>query len=110
MIRRPTRSTLFPYTTLFRSEFLGSIDLNAAMGRVEATVTYQESCHLAHGQRIRKPPRQLLAAVPGLTFRELPGADLCCGSAGIYNVVQNQMSMQILAGKMASVNSTGANI
>ena len=66
--------------------------------------------HLAHGQRVRKQPRQLLAAVPGLTFREMPGADLCCGSAGIYNVVQNEMSMQILASKMEQVNTTGADV
>ena len=52
----------------------------------------------------------MLAAVPGLTFQEMPGADLCCGSAGIYNVVQNEMSMQILAHKMESVNATGAEI
>ena len=92
------------------TEFLGGIELNPRMGRVDATVTYQDSCHLAHGQRVRKPPRQLLAAVPGLTFREMPGSDLCCGSAGIYNVVQNEMSMQILAGKMKAVNATGANV
>jgi glycolate oxidase iron-sulfur subunit len=100
------------FSSLMRdvTEFLGSIELNPKMGRVDATVTYQDSCHLAHGQRIRKPPRQLLRAVPGLAFHEMPGADLCCGSAGIYNVVQNQMSMQILAGKMESVNSTGADI
>ena len=53
-------------------------------------------------------PRKLLAAIPGLTFREMRGADLCCGSAGIYNVVQNEMSMQILEHKMESVNATGA--
>ena len=92
------------------TEFLGGIELNPRMGRVEATVTYQDSCHLAHGQRVRKPPRQLLASIPGLTFREMPGSDLCCGSAGIYNVVQNEMSMQILAGKMKAVNGTGANV
>jgi glycolate oxidase iron-sulfur subunit len=92
------------------TEFLGGIELNPKMGRVDATVTYQDSCHLAHGQRVRKPPRQLLTGIPGLTFREMPGSDLCCGSAGIYNVVQNEMSMQILAGKMKAVNSTGAQI
>jgi glycolate oxidase iron-sulfur subunit len=100
------------FSSLMRdvTEFLSGIELNPNMGRVDATVTYQDSCHLAHGQRVRKPPRQLLAAVPGLTFREMPGSDLCCGSAGIYNVVQNEMSMQILAGKMKSVNATGAQI
>src|SRR4051812_8165123 len=92
------------------TEFLAGIELNPAMKPVNATVTYQDSCHLAHGQRVRTAPRKLLAAVPGLTFKEMAGADLCCGSAGIYNVVQNEMSMQILASKMASVNATAAPI
>jgi len=92
------------------TEFLAAIELNPRMGRIDATVTYQDSCHLAHGQRIRTAPRKLLAAVPGLTLREMAGADICCGSAGIYNVVQNEMSMQILASKMASVNATRAHI
>jgi glycolate oxidase iron-sulfur subunit len=92
------------------TEFLGEIELNPQMGRVDAIVTYQDSCHLAHGQRVRKAPRQLLGAIPGLEFREMPGADLCCGSAGIYNVVQTGMSMQILERKMESVNTTRAQI
>jgi glycolate oxidase iron-sulfur subunit len=53
---------------------------------------------------------QLLAMVPGLTFREMPGSDLCCGSAGIYNVVHNEMASRILANKMQSVQATGAEI
>ncbi len=92
------------------TEFLAGIELDAPMGQVDATVTYQDSCHLAHGQRIRTAPRKLLAAVPGLTFVEMPGADLCCGSAGIYNIVQNEMSSAILGHKMESVNSTHAAI
>jgi glycolate oxidase iron-sulfur subunit len=92
------------------TEFLATLELNPQMGPVHAVVTYQDSCHLAHGQRVRTAPRKLLAAIPGLTYREMPGADLCCGSAGIYNLVQNQMSMQILATKMASAKSTGAGI
>jgi glycolate oxidase iron-sulfur subunit len=92
------------------TEFLASIELNPKMGRVEATATYQDSCHLAHGQKVRSAPRKLLAAVPGLTFREMPFSDICCGSAGIYNVVQHDMSMQILDRKMESVNSTGASV
>jgi glycolate oxidase iron-sulfur subunit len=92
------------------TEFLGAIELNTRMGPVHATVTYQDACHLAHGQRVRTAPRKLLAAIPGLTFREMPGADLCCGSAGIYNVVESQMSSQILARKMESANTTGAGI
>ncbi len=78
------------------TEFLSSLELNPNLGRVDAVVTYQDSCHLAHGQHIRQSPRQLLGAIPGVTFREMAGSDLCCGSAGIYNVVQNEMAMQIL--------------
>jgi glycolate oxidase iron-sulfur subunit len=92
------------------TEFLASIDLNTDMRRVEAVATYQDSCHLAHGQKIREAPRKLLKAIPGLTFREMPMADLCCGSAGIYNVVQNEMAMQILAHKMENVRTTGASL
>ena len=92
------------------TEFLSSIELNPNLGRVDAIVTYQDSCHLAHGQKIRKSPRELLAAIPGVTFREMQGADICCGSAGIYNVVQNAMSMQILKHKMEAVNATQAQI
>jgi glycolate oxidase iron-sulfur subunit len=92
------------------TEFLSTLELNRNLGRVDAVVTYQDSCHLAHGQHIRQSPRQLLGAIPGLTFREMPGADICCGSAGIYNVVQNAMAMQILKHKMESVNATQAEI
>ncbi|MGC9948999.1 MAG: heterodisulfide reductase-related iron-sulfur binding cluster [Bryobacteraceae bacterium] len=92
------------------TEFLASIELNRAMKPLPLTVTYQDSCHLAHGQRIRTAPRKLLESVPGLTFREMPLSDLCCGSAGIYNVVQNEMSMQILERKMECVNRTGADV
>jgi glycolate oxidase iron-sulfur subunit len=92
------------------TEFLASIELNREMAPVDGIVTYQDSCHLAHGQRVRTAPRTLLAAIPGLKFREMRSADICCGSAGIYNVVENQMSMQILASKMETVNATGAGI
>jgi len=92
------------------TEFLASIELNRDMGPLPFTVTYQDSCHLAHGQKIRVAPRALLAAVPGLTFREMPLADLCCGSAGIYNVVENEMAMAILDKKMRNVNSTSAGV
>ncbi|HLH44789.1 MAG TPA: heterodisulfide reductase-related iron-sulfur binding cluster [Bryobacteraceae bacterium] len=90
------------------NEFLASIDLNPRMGEVRATVTYQDSCHLAHGQKIRSAPRKLLASVPGLTLKEMRLSDLCCGSAGIYNVVHTDMAMRLLAKKMESVNATGA--
>jgi glycolate oxidase iron-sulfur subunit len=90
------------------NEFLASIELNRDMKPLSLTVTYQDSCHLAHGQKIRSAPRKLLNAVPGLQLREMPLSDLCCGSAGIYNVVHTGMSMALLRKKMDSVNGTGA--
>jgi glycolate oxidase iron-sulfur subunit len=92
------------------TEFLASIDLNPKMGPVDVVATYQDSCHLAHGQKIKAAPRKLLEAIPGLTYREMPMADLCCGSAGIYNVVHNELAMQILQHKMEHVASTGASL
>lgn len=92
------------------TEFLASIDLNRDMGEVKAAVTYQDSCHLAHGQRVRSAPRQLLMAIPGVTLCEMRGADLCCGSASVYNVTQNEMSMRLLEGKMDAVEATGAEV
>ncbi len=92
------------------NEFLASIDLNPPMRVVPLTVTYQDSCHLAHGQKIRSAPRKLLGAIPGLELREMQLSDLCCGSAGIYNVVHTGMAMALLKKKMDSVNATGAPV
>jgi glycolate oxidase iron-sulfur subunit len=92
------------------NEFLASIELNPPMHVLPLTVTYQDSCHLAHGQKIRSAPRQLLAAIPGLEVQEMQLPDLCCGSAGIYNVVHTGMAMSLLKKKMDSVNATGAPV
>ena len=92
------------------TEFLASITLNTDMRNLKVQVTYQDSCHLAHGQKIRKAPRQLLEAIPGLVFREMPLADQCCGSAGIYNVLHTDMAMSILEKKMANVESVSPGI
>ena len=91
------------------NEFLAGIDLRPPTHKLQKTVTYQDSCHLLHGQKIKTAPRKLLAQVPGLELREMHGADICCGSAGIYNVVENQMAMQILDEKMTNVNRTEAD-
>jgi glycolate oxidase iron-sulfur subunit len=77
---------------------------------VPARVTYQDSCHLLHGQKIREAPRQLLLAIPGVEFVELPFADICCGSAGVYNVTETQASLDLLAEKMACAKTTNAQI
>lgn len=92
------------------TEFLAAIELNPDMAPVEAVATYQDSCHLLHGQKVKLPPRKLLKSVPGLQFKELPYADICCGSAGIYNVLQNEMAMAVLDSKMQNVNRTRAGL
>ncbi|HKS83382.1 MAG TPA: heterodisulfide reductase-related iron-sulfur binding cluster [Candidatus Acidoferrales bacterium] len=88
------------------TEFLAELRLSAPMRAVPLRVTYQDSCHLAHGQKIREAPRQLIRAVPGVEFVEMPLSDLCCGSAGVYNVTQTKTSLQLLAQKMDSVTRT----
>ena len=91
------------------TEFLVELPFEAGLGRVERRVTYQDSCHLAHAQRITAAPRRLLRAIPGLEFVEMESADRCCGSAGIYNVTQREMSSRLLADKMRTVAATGAS-
>lgn len=92
------------------TEFLAALGLSAKPKRVVMRVTYQDSCHLLHGQKVREAPRQLLKAIPGVEFVELPYSDICCGSAGVYNVTQTQASMELLAEKMAYAKKTGAQV
>jgi glycolate oxidase iron-sulfur subunit len=80
------------------------------VGRLDLTVTYHEPCHLAHGQRVRQEPRQLLRAIPGLRLVELPEADLCCGSAGVYNLTQPEVALRLLERKIEHVARTKADV
>ena len=91
------------------SEFLASIDLNTEFGQLERTVTYQDSCHLLHGQKISTPPRQIIQAIPGVKLHELPMSEICCGSAGVYNVEHTDISMSLLEDKMRMIESTRAD-
>lgn len=91
------------------SEFLASIDLNTNFGRVERVVTYQDSCHLLHGQKVQLPPRKMIQAIPGVTLQELPFGEICCGSAGVYNIEHTDISMALLEDKMRMVASTRAD-
>ena len=74
----------------------------------EHVVTYHESCHLAHGQKITAQPRELLRLIPNLKLVELPEGTWCCGSAGIYNIIQPEMANQLLERKLKHIKSTGA--
>jgi len=90
------------------SEFLAQLGVSAPMRPVPLRVTYQDSCHLAHGQKIREAPRALIRAVPGVELAEMALADQCCGSAGVYNVTQTKASLELLAVKMESARETRA--
>lgn len=92
------------------TEFLAELGLSAKLKPVAERVTYQDSCHLLHGQKVREAPRQLLRAIPGVEFVELPFSDICCGSAGVYNVTQTEASLDLLAEKMGYAKRTGAHV
>ena len=88
------------------SELLAGADL--PLGPLNLTVTYHDACHLAHGQRIRREPRVMLERVPGLRLIELPESELCCGSAGIYNLLEAEMADRLLERKIDRIVETGA--
>jgi glycolate oxidase iron-sulfur subunit len=92
------------------TELLAEIGLPEPRREVRARVTYQDACHLVHAQRIRKQPRELLRAIPGVELVEMANADICCGSAGIYNAIQPEMSKRILDEKMEDLLRTDAGI
>ena len=91
------------------TEYLVALGLRPHLRKVSGRVTYQDPCHLAHGQRIRNAPREVLGAL-GAELVEMPQSDLCCGSAGSYNITQNELSMKILDEKMRDVASVTPEI
>ena len=91
-------------------EFLVSLPLQPPAGRLPVAVTYQDSCHLAHAQRVFTAPRDILRSIPGLRLIEMAHSDSCCGSAGIYSFTQPRMSLQLLDAKMREVQETGAGV
>lgn len=92
------------------TEFLAELGLVAPMKPIVAKVVYQDSCHLLHGQKVREAPRTLLRAIPGVQLIEMPFADQCCGSAGVYNITQPEASQALLKSKMENAKETGAKI
>jgi glycolate oxidase iron-sulfur subunit len=85
------------------NEFVAAHLHNPPRGRIEARVTYSDSCHLRHAQKVVRQPRDLLRLIPGLELAELKKPDRCCGSAGVYNIVQNDTAEQVLQAKMADI-------
>ncbi|HEV7664750.1 MAG TPA: heterodisulfide reductase-related iron-sulfur binding cluster [Chloroflexota bacterium] len=102
------RAAAFAKSVKDVSEFLAAIDLVPPTHPVPLRVTYQDACHLVHGQGIRQQPRQLLRQIPGLELVEMKDSDVCCGSAGIYNLTHYDVSVRVLDEKMEHVLATGA--
>jgi glycolate dehydrogenase iron-sulfur subunit len=92
------------------TEWLVEVGLPHAQREVKVRVTYQDACHLAHAQRIRKEPRDLIRALPGIEFVEMRHPEICCGAAGLYSTLEPSMSSTILREKTDDVLSTRADL
>jgi glycolate dehydrogenase iron-sulfur subunit len=92
------------------NEFLADHLTVPPRGELKVRATYSDSCHLRHGQKIVKQPRALLRQVPGLQLVELNMPDRCCGSAGVYNIMQVNTATEVLDAKLADIASTGADL
>jgi glycolate oxidase iron-sulfur subunit len=92
------------------SEFLAQNLHVPPQGEVHVRATYVDSCHLRHAQKVVHPPRELLRAIPGLELVELARPDWCCGSAGVYNILQRETADAVLEAKMADIAATGAEL
>ncbi len=106
-------ATAFGARVVDASEFLhrnGFVTELRKSNGLSTKVTYHDACHLSHGQRITAQPRELLAAIPGIELVPLAESDMCCGSAGIYNVLQPKMARSLLERKYANIAATEAAI
>ena len=90
------------------TEVLADLEPRGRYAPLDLTVAYHDACHLAHAQQIRSEPRQVLARVPGLETRDVPDSELCCGSAGVYNLLQPEAAEELGRRKAAAIASTGA--
>jgi glycolate oxidase iron-sulfur subunit len=102
------RAERFAARTRDVSEVLEDADF--PLGELDLVATYHDACHLAHGQQVRTQPRALLRRIPGLRLVELPDSDLCCGSAGVYNLIEPGMADRLLERKISRVAETGAQV
>jgi len=92
------------------TEVLDAMDLDGDPRALEASVTYEEPCHLVHAQRVSGAPRRLLAKIPRLRLIEMRESAVRCGSAGIYNLTQPEMARRLQTRKVQNILATGATI
>ncbi len=105
------RATLWDARVRDVQEWLAEIGCRppkASPFSAQTTITYHESCHLVHGQKIARQPRALLKLLPGVSLVELPESSWCCGSAGVYAITQPEQAERLLGRKTANIMSTGA--
>jgi glycolate oxidase iron-sulfur subunit len=92
------------------TEWLAEIGLPEPKRPAKLRVTYQDACHLAHAQRIRKQPRDLIRSVPGVQLVEMRHPEICCGAAGLYSTLEPSMSNRILQEKLDDMIATRADV
>jgi glycolate oxidase iron-sulfur subunit len=92
------------------SEFLDHLGLIQPPGEIRLTATYHDACHLAHAQKVREQPRNILRKVPGLKLVDLPESELCCGAAGTYNLTEPEMAERLARRKLDNIRRTGARV
>jgi glycolate oxidase iron-sulfur subunit len=104
------RAQTFVERTRDVSELLVELGPVAPRHRLDVTIAYHDACHLGHAQGIRSQPRELLRAIPGLALREIAEAELCCGSAGVYNLLHPEPATELGDRKARNVLATGASV
>jgi len=105
-----TRASAFAAKVKDATEYLGDIGVREAPGGLKARATWDDPCHLLHGQKVREQPRALLAAIPDLELVPLVEADWCCGSAGTYNVTEPDLARAVLERKVGHILRSGAQM
>ncbi|NEP76514.1 (Fe-S)-binding protein, partial [Okeania sp. SIO2G5] len=107
------KAIAFSSTVKDVQEFLATIDLTSPFHPLQEeplTVVYQDACHLLHSQKISVQPRQLLKQIPNVQLREPLDAALCCGSAGVYNMLQPEVAEELGQQKVQNLLNTGASV
>jgi len=91
-------------------EVLAELGPPHRLGRLDLRVAYHDACHLAHAQGVRAEPRAVLAAIPGVQLLEVPDAEICCGSAGVYNLLQPDAASDLGRRKAAAIDALQADV
>jgi glycolate oxidase iron-sulfur subunit len=90
------------------SEVLAGLEPRARRGAVQLKAAYHDACHLQHAQGVRAQPRQLLRGIPGVEVREIAESEICCGSAGIYNLLEPEAATELRDRKVRNILKTDA--